>query len=379
LVRACFEKAFQRDLTERMVRELSARNPVQQIRFLNRYLRQHRLLSAEPASRSAPVPKAWRGRLTNRPPRSISLSEVEDAYYFDHPEHTRHEAKLLELTRDVEFGAALARALARAEIPGEAELLEAVGEALTALPTLGAKPKPVWAALCNFWKEIGTGNSKRRVRANLLRELLKESFELNGTALRRFVAAALREHLQQWLRHCPELGCFRAARLTGRNIRDEITRLAGDDQELARCFRQIHRATRHNRDVVGALQDFFFHGLPAQDLRTRPGLLAKLMPALERDVSLLVKFLFQRKAKDKLGFIPQALISDAPGSQFRRKLAIHQTWPGRVRLKRKGHKDAELAEQVDQRAGVSPEVIAKPGYTAAAERLRERQGLTYPR
>src|SRR6266540_2992327 len=366
-------ETFHAEHTKRLVQKLSARRPVEQVRYLDNYLRHRKLLPpAEPASLFAPVPKAWRGTLTNRPPRSISLSEVEDAYYDDHPGLLRHEERARHLIHDIEFGGELAHKMARSKIPGDADALEELGQALAVIPELGECPKPVWAALCNYCEEIGTGDKKRSVRANYLRSFLKTAFERDAAALRRFVATALLQHIE-WLDRI-ELGHFRAARLTARKILAEIACLARGNRERAKGYRQFHRSARHAPKVVRALRDFFFDGLPTQELRLHRGLLAKLMPALKKEVTHLGRFRFLRTSQSRVGLIPRALKLDAPGSQFRRKLAMYQTWPERVLLRRREKmKDAELTAAVDRLAGVPEGRMKSARYVRAAERLRERE------
>ena len=371
-------EALRKKHVDRLLKSLSALPAADQIHYLNQHLKRNHLLPpAEPAHRSVPVPKGYRKQLTNRPPRSIALSEVQDDYYESHPALNRHEDEWKRLMRDEEFGHALAKQMARPNIPGEAQALEEIGQALAAFPNLGENPKPVWAALCKCQREIGTGERKRFVRAIPIRELLKWGFGRSQKGIRSFATTALQQHLQL-IDHI-HLGRFKTMMRAGRLMRARIKQLAGSDHDLAKCYRQIHRAARYDPQVVGALQEFFFHGLPIAELRTRPALVVKLMPAFKKDVSLLGRFLFSKKSKGKLGFVPQAIEIDKPGSPFQRKLVMHQTWPERVRLKREGKKDAELAALVDELAGVPLEVIGKSGYSAAVERLRERQGLTYPR
>jgi hypothetical protein len=100
---------------------------------------------------------------------------------------------------------------------------------------------------------------------------------------------------------------------------------------------------------------------------------------LDKDVTLLVRFLFQTKSKGKLGLIPLASKIDKPGSSFRRKLTMHQTWPERVLLRREGMKDADLAALVDNLAGLPVEATRRDGYIDSAEKLRRDEGLRYPK
>jgi len=226
----------------------------------------------------------------------------------------------------------------------------------------------------------------------------------DAKALRDLATTLLREHLRYLTRL--QLDRRANARRLAKASREAVERLAGNDTFRAATYRTIHRAARHNRGVVSALAFSFFHGLPLDELRTRPGLLAKLVPPLEgNDIPLLLKFLFQTGKRGR-GLVEQWRVDDALRSPFRNQLAQVESWPWLVQQHRAGIQEAQSFEVVEAQAGEPtvedhltedrPELRGLTGKVRAvslgtlradesAKRLksfakrRERLGLHYPK
>lgn len=363
-----------------LVKALEVKDSAAQIRFLNRHLKRRNLLPPSPKRDPAAARRALSAvPIKFQPPRSISLEEVEDAYYYCHPELRPDLAGTEDLTFSRELGGDLARSFARLGIPGEPFALKALAHELAVLPELGNAPSPVWAALCGQRKG-------KRYRASSLRQLLKAELERDAKALRDLAAALLCEHLRSLTRL--QLGRFANTRRLANASREAVKRLAGTDASRAVNYRAIHRATRYNGGVVRALEFFFFHGPLSDDLRTRPGLLAKLLPTLENaDIPLLLKFLFQT-GKKKHGLVQRWCDDDALRSPFRNKLVLVQRWPWLVQRHRAGKPETQSFEAVEALAGEltveekiarEPDIAAKQGGSPGEQEQMRRLHLSSSR
>ncbi len=351
-----------------LVKVLETNDPAAQIAVLNQHLKERELVQPRPKVNRNRPPKQERAACAAEPPSVILLEEVEFDYYYTHPEVRRDRKLAEELTWNRELGGDVARAFARKEIPYEAFALEELALALSVMPKASSGGGPVWATLM-----------QKGLRALLKAEWVRGGDEgHNAKLLREYVGTLLSEHLRHFGRR--ELRWFTNARQLALACRDARTVLTGNDPARTASLRLIHRAARHNRNVINALWFFFTHGLPPDELRTRPGLLAKLTPTwVDQDVPLLVRFLFQSGNKRK-GLVSQWVVDDAADSGLRLKLADARFWTHSVKQHREGRAEADYFEELEAMAGQPPSRTedVKEARLKARQLRRARAGLHYP-
>ena len=340
------DEVFRISYVARLIEALSSLPPNRQIPHLNQHLKNRALLPpSESRSIRATVPKDRRAAYSVKSPRTISLGNIEDDYYRQHPKLTPHKELYDQQVFSYELGGGLAAKMARPAYQGE-------GFRLTELAA-----------------ELYTSPS---------RALLMAQCKTNNDSLRAVARALLWAHLN-YLLHVSQSSLQQ--RRNKRDLIDAagkiIEQAAAGNQARADIYRSIHRDFRSG-EVAEALWNFFFDGLSHNDVLTRPGLLAKLLPPLKKDTTFLVRFLFQKSRNKPLGLVPQWIEDDAAGSRLRRRLALTGSWPDMVSRKRSGEKEAEIVESVNKQAGVHSSKTTTAKYLDRFARERERLGLIYP-
>ncbi|MST94342.1 MAG: hypothetical protein EXS33_03555 [Pedosphaera sp.] len=341
------DEVFRNGYVARLIEALSSLPPKQQILHLNQHLIKNRALLPPSESRwiRATVPKDRRAAYSVKSPRTISLGNIEDDYYRHHPKLTPHKELYDQQVFSCELGGGLAAKMARPAYQGE-------GFRLTELAA-----------------ELYTSPSRARLMAQC---------KTNNDSLRAVARALLWAHLN-YLLHVSQSSL--PQRRNKRDLIDAarkiIKQAAAGNQDRADIYRSIHRDLRSG-EVAEALWNFFFDGLSHNDVLTRPGLLAKLLPPLKKDTTFLMRFLFQKRKNRPLGLVPQWIENDAAGSGLRRRLALAGLWPYMVSQKRLGKKEPEFAESLNKQAGVPSSETTTAKYLDRFARERERLGLIYP-
>jgi hypothetical protein len=326
------------------------------------------------------------GLIAKGSPWRIYREAVESDYYWHPnkrlPNDKRPDKALTEhLLFTEELGGKTARAFARREIPDEWFALERIAHALAALPTLGSKPKPVWAALCDFREQIETRAGPESVRQNRLRSLLEAEFKHDPKALHQALAGLLRAHLKFLLvpRHEGQTWFRDVKTLIAESWRI-IRTAAGSNDSAKRNLHRLHRVARRDPCVKDALRQFFFPGLSPDELRINRPLLGKLLEcSVPRDIAHLLDFLLRNRTKKPLGLIPHWLKLHEPGRDYLRDRVLASHWPDSVAKKRQGKKDSEIAADLAPLAGVPSAESAKEHFVEGFAKRRGRLGLKYPR
>ena len=386
---------FRARYVAKLVAQLARLHPFDQIKFLNAHLQRRQLLPPAPRIDRKAERAANQDGFSTACARTIFHEQVQDAYFLSHPDLQAPEKASKELMHE-ELGRGIVAHFARPHIGDDGFYLSRLAQELRCLPQLGDEATPVWRYLCHYpigrllKEQLSGGDRERQNLSPMVRTILREHLRYFGVFTE--TAGSNKQY-----RSRSSLGYWKNTTMLAENIRDSIRRAAGWTEvskpgrrdkrwiaqppvrvrEFVNAYRLIHRTAKQNPDIVRALRDFFFHGLDINELRTRPGMVEKLMPALEQDLTLLCKFLFSvSTGKRAKGLIQHWVDTDAPGSSHRLKSITAHGYDFELRQRRDGITQAEYLPKLEQLAGAqpAPPSLMKPHLDAHLKR-RKRLGL----